>query len=36
MIKEVVEKHGMPITETDGMVWKNPETVIYADVYDSV
>jgi len=36
MIKEAVEKHGMPTTETEGMVWKNPETVVYADVYDSV
>lgn len=36
MIREAVEIHGMPTTETEGMVWKNPETVIYADVYDSV
>ena len=36
MIKEAVDKHGMPTTETGNMVWKSPETVIYADVYDSV
>ncbi len=36
MIKEAVEKHGMPTAETDGMVWTTPDTVIYADVYSSV
>ena len=33
MIKKAVEKHGMPTSEQDGMVWKSFDTVIYADVY---
>jgi len=37
IIKEAVDKHGMPTTVNNTeMVWKNPNTVIFANVYDSV
>lgn len=37
IIKEAVDKHGMPTTVNNTeMVWKNPDTVIFANVYDSV
>ena len=37
IIKEAVDKHGMPTTVNNTeMVWKNTNTVIFANVYDSV
>lgn len=37
VIKEAVDKHGMPTTVNNSeMVWKNSDTVIFANVYDSV
>ena len=37
IIKEAVDKHGMPTTVNNTeMMWKNPDTVIFANVYDSV
>jgi uncharacterized lipoprotein YehR (DUF1307 family) len=37
IIKEAVDKHGMPTTVNNTeMVWKNSDTVIFANVYDSV
>ncbi len=37
IIKEAVDKHGMPTTVNNTeMMWKNPNTVIFANVYDSV
>ena len=37
IIKEAVDSHGMPTTvNATEMVWKNTDTVIYANVYDSV
>ncbi len=37
IIKEAVDKHGMPTTVNNTeMVWKNADTVIFANVYDSV
>ena len=37
IIKEAVDRHGMPTTvNATEMVWKNSDTVIYANVYDSV
>ena len=36
IIKEAVDKHGMPTTVNNTeMMWKNPNTVIFANVYDS-
>ena len=37
IIKEAVDKHGMPtaVNNTE-MMWKNSDTVIFANVYDSV
>ena len=36
IIKKAVDKHGMPDSQSGGMIWKNLDTVIYADVYTSV
>ena len=37
IIKEAVDKHGMPTTVNNTeMMWKNSDTVIFANVYDSV
>ena len=36
LIREAVNKHGMPTDEAGGMVWKSFDTVIYANVYTSV
>jgi len=37
IIEEAVDKHGMPTTVNNAeMVWKNANTVIFANVYDSV
>ena len=36
LIREAVNKHGMPTDEAGNMVWKDSETVIYANVYTSV
>ena len=37
IIKEAVDKHGMPTTVNNTeMIWKNSDTVIFANVYDSV
>ncbi|MDE0018252.1 MAG: hypothetical protein OXU51_18870, partial [Candidatus Poribacteria bacterium] len=36
LIREAVNKHGMPTDEAGNMVWKNLDTVIYANVYTSV
>lgn len=36
IIKEAVDKHGMPTSNEGDMVWKNLNTVIYANVYTSV
>lgn len=33
LIKEAVDKHGMPDSQSGGMIWKNPINVIYADIY---
>ena len=37
IIKEAVDKHGMPTTVNNTeMMWKNSDTVVFANVYDSV
>lgn len=37
IIEEAVDKHGMPTTVNNTeMVWKNTNTVVFANVYDSV
>ena len=36
LIREAVNKHGMPTDEAGDMVWKSFDTIIYANVYTSV